>query len=57
MVKPNVVGRLRGGIEIVEVLCPVCGSDRNEPVDSRVYECCRCGQRFAYDYGKEEKKK
>ena len=50
---PIVIGNLGDGTEVVEVRCPVCGSDRNEPIDD-IYECCRCGQQFIQDYKGED---
>ena len=47
--KPIVIGKLDDGTEIVEIICPVCGSDRNEDLEDS-YECCRCGQQFIQDY-------
>jgi len=52
--KPKVVGRLADGTSVVEVRCPACDSDRNEPQPDGTYECCRCGQLFRQDYRQED---
>jgi len=40
---------------IVEIKCPVCGSDRVDPIYSCTHrdegwECCKCGQSFKVNY-------
>jgi len=51
--KPKVIGQLSGGIDVVEIRCPLCDSDRNEPQPDGTYECCRCEQLFRQDYSQE----
>lgn len=49
---PKVIGKLADGTEVIEVICPICGSDRNETLED-CYECCRCGQQFIENYKEE----
>ena len=36
---------LSAPIPIIEILCPICGNDRVEPLSNEVdtWECCACG--------------
>lgn len=47
--EPHVIGTLKDGTEIIEIICPLCGSEWNEPIDDH-WKCCRCGIEFIQDY-------